>query len=444
MDTLTDAIEKAQQLVDLTLGAGATEADVFLQLGQTTHVTWQNEHLAQSSGDVCGLAVRAWSGDKVALLTTNNLASTHLAALSRFAVQEANQGIVSPPDLCTTTNEAISAADIWTDDSRAVDENVAEFKRLVSSLQSNISSFQGMLHISLSESRLATILVNSSTFKAAYTSRNYRLWAWIEGSAGHQTIAVSSRNFKDLIPRILEQQVHVNPAFLVGESRHAPAGYCQVVFSPVAGADIAHTLGTLFMADRLMVDLKPLLKHMGRQIASSALTLIDDSVIQDGVRSRPFDDEGTPSQSTTILEHGILRALLHTRYTAATLGMYANGKATRAEIWKQPRSSISTIYIQKGTEEPEDLFRQMQRGIFVTNVLRPGRIQGGKGKFMIVVQGWWLEHGKPVYPVSGVSLSSPIFDLLRNLRTCGTDLQFSSLSDGAGSPSIFIEKMLVE
>lgn len=444
MQTLTDALERASQLLDLTLDAGATDADVFLQMGTTTHITWQHEHLAQSSGAVCGLAVRAWRGEKVALLTTTNLVSTHLAALARLVVQEAEQGIALPPYLRASTDEMPTISADLTEESHNTGEMATAFEELVLAVQANIETFQGMLHASLTRSKLTTILLNSRQFQSAYTAHNYRLWTWIEGLASHQTMAIASRNFGDLIPGMLAQQVHVNPAFLAGETQRAPAGYCQAVFSPLAGADIARALGTLFTADRIMGDLKSLFKYVGHRIASPTVTLIDDSMHPVGVKSRPFDDEGTPSQTTTLLERGILKAFLHTQHTAAVLGLPANGKATRAELWKQPQPRMSTIYLQAGQEAPEDLLRQIQRGILVTNVLRPGRIQGRKGKFMTVVQGWWVENGTRMYPVSGVSLTSPIFDLLRNVRACGSDLQFSSLSDGAGSPSILFDKILVE
>jgi PmbA protein len=186
-----------------------------------------------------------------------------------------------------------------------------------------------------------------------------------------------------------------------------------------------------------------LLTRLDRPIAAPAVTLVDDGALASGLKSRPFDDEGTPTGATTLIERGTLRALLHTLDTAGRLGMAPNGKAVRPNLWQQPRSAPSNVSLQPGDADPGLLRQELRRGLAVVNALRPGRLHSATGKLTAIVQGWWVEEGVPVRPVSGVPLSANIFELLRDVRRCGRDLQHSPLADGAGAPSLLVERMQV-
>jgi PmbA protein len=216
-----------------------------------------------------------------------------------------------------------------------------------------------------------------------------------------------------------------------------------VLLPPSVAADLARSLGALLAAENVLQNLRPLLSHLDQPIASPAVTLVDDGALADGLKSQPIDDEGTATTATTLIERGRLRALLHTLQSADQLGVAPNGKAMRLALWKQPRSVPSNIYVQGGDATPEQLRGQLRRGLAVMSTPRPGRIHPATGKFTVVAQGWWVEDGELVRPVHGVPLSANIFDLLRNVTACGTDLHFSPLADGAGAPSVLIERMQV-
>lgn len=221
------------------------------------------------------------------------------------------------------------------------------------------------------------------------------------------------------------------------------AGRHPVLLSPVAAADLARGLGVLFSGDLVLGDLRPLADRLGRRIASPAVTLVDDGALAGGRRSRPFDDEGTPTRRTVLLEKGRLREFLHTLETAARLECEPNGKAHRITVTHSPRPGPSNIYLAAGEATAAELRDEVSRGLLVTGFTRPGRVVSSTGRFTAMAYGQWREPGAPPRAVSRVPLSAGVFPLLRHIRGCGDDLRFSPLSGGAGAPTVLIAEMVV-
>ncbi len=438
----TYVLEIASQLVADTCKAGADAAEVFAYYGPTTRITLQHDLVDESCGWQCALALRVWCGNRLALLTTNDFAPAHLAALARRAVITARRaGVENAPLLRSELLQQVFPA--LEEELVPLASKTAQLERLSSMVHQSQTLAQIMLSACYMDSVLWTAIVNSYGFKAAYQNSHYQIWHWLEGTASHQVMATSSQRFSGISLEALVQQLSENMAFLERPVGKAPNGLYEVLFPPIVAARLAHSLGMLLTGEHVLQDLRPLLKYMHQPIASSVVTLIDDGTMADGLKSRPVDDEGTPTTTVTLIERGKLQGLLHTRQTAMALKMEPNGKATRPDLWHLPRSLPSNIYLQAGDTAPEDLRRQLRHGLIVTGMLRPARIQGARGMFTLVAQGWWVEQGEVVRWVSNVPLSANIFDLLRHIRCCGNDLQFSSLAEGAGAPSLLIEQMRI-
>src|SRR5690606_22402035 len=69
------------------------------------------------------------------------------------------------------------------------------------------------------------------------------------------------------------------------------------------GVWLHETIGHLLEADVR----SPLFeRHIGMEIGSEHVTIVDDGTMPDGRGSAPYDDEGMPSRRTVLVEHGIL------------------------------------------------------------------------------------------------------------------------------------------
>jgi PmbA protein len=79
------------------------------------------------------------------------------------------------------------------------------------------------------------------------------------------------------------------------------------LFDAIAGSSIYRR--SSFLVDRI-----------GETIAAPEITVLDDARLPGALGSSPFDDEGVPTQTTPIIENGVLRNYLHSAYTARKLG----------------------------------------------------------------------------------------------------------------------------
>lgn len=428
------------ELVAAACAAGADDADVFLRDGRLTRLTLQGPHISESTGWQTHLALRVWRAGRCALATSNDASRAGLADLAARTVAAAEGGMRLTPLLAK--GDAPHGEDEPLEQPTAADR-LAWLEETLAAVGRHPEADAERVTGCYTENLTRTVLVSSRGFAAQYTSPEYRLWLWVESSAGRLVAAGASRRGGDLVAATLAAYERQRTAALDVDTCDVPSGACEVLLPPSVAADLARSLGVLLSADTVLAHFKRLLQYLDRPIAAPAVTLIDDGVLSGGLKSRPIDDEGTPTARTTLIEHGCLRTLLHSRHTAAALGAPPNGKATRPRLWDQPRPTPSAIHFTPGLESPEALSRQVRRGLVVSDALRPGRIQSTTGKFTTVVRGWWVEPGMPRRAVSRVPLAVNIFDLLGAVRACGNDLHFSSLADGAGAPSLLVDRMVV-
>ena len=69
--------------------------------------------------------------------------------------------------------------------------------------------------------------------------------------------------------------------------------------------------------------------RIGEQVAAKGVTVVDDGTIAARRGSLTIDDEGTPTQNTTLIEDGILVGYMQDRQNARLMGMSETGNGRR-------------------------------------------------------------------------------------------------------------------
>jgi PmbA protein len=279
-------------------------------------------------------------------------------------------------------------------------------------------------------------VANSLGLSLAHWQTGHEVWCWLEGAGGHVRLGASGATLAELAPdrlaaELLEQAGCLTAAPAVSE------GTLPVLFGPLAAADLAGAFARLLCGQHLLGDLGVLRERMGRRIASPQVTLIDEAI-------GPFDDEGTPAGPVTLIEQGRLRGVLQSLETAHGLDMAPNGRARRAELSAPPAPAPARACLAAGNATPEELADELGTGPLLTGLLTAGRVRSGTGRFNAIGYGWWLRRGVPVRRISGVAVSSGVFELLRSVVACGNDLRFAPLAGGTGAPSVLISGMRVD
>src|SRR5699024_9610667 len=89
----------------------------------------------------------------------------------------------------------------------------------------------------------------------------------------------------------------------------------QLLLFSLSGIILAE--GRSLLADRLV-----------QQVASTAVTVVDDPLLRIGLASRPFASQVTIAERLVIIDRGVLKSFLHNSETAAGTGQANTGHAS--------------------------------------------------------------------------------------------------------------------
>ena len=176
----------------------------------------------------------------------------------------------------------------------------------------------------------------------------------------------------------------------------------------------------------------------GQDVASPGFSLTDDPLLQGRLGSRPFDGEGVRSRTMPVFEGGVFRAFLFDTYNARRLNRKTTGAAQRG-LASLPSPGTSNLIMKQGDLKPEALYRDIQRGLLLTDLMGFG-VNMTTGDFSRGAQGFWIEDGKITYPVTEINLSGNLRGMLANIDAVGSDTMWRLDS---AAPSFRISEMTV-
>jgi PmbA protein len=176
----------------------------------------------------------------------------------------------------------------------------------------------------------------------------------------------------------------------------------------------------------------------GQQVASSLFSLVDDPLLDGRLGSRPFDGEGVTSRTLPLFEAGVFRNFLFDAYNARRVGRRTTGAAQRG-VSSSPAPGSSNLVMAPGASTLESLYSDIESGLLLTDLMGFG-VNMTTGDFSRGAQGFWIENGKPAYPVTEINLSGNLKDMLASIDAVGDDLLWRGSS---AAPSFRMSKLMV-
>jgi len=177
-----------------------------------------------------------------------------------------------------------------------------------------------------------------------------------------------------------------------------------------------------FLADKL-----------GQRIGNDKITVIDDGLLPRRIGTGPFDAEGVPSRRTIVVERGVLKNFLCNVYAARKLGLQTTGNADGGGV------GPNNFYLEPGPHSPADIIRSCDRGLLLIRTLGHG-LNGVTGDISRGAFGLWIENGEIVHPVSEITISGNLGELLQSVEMVGSDLEFRGSICG---PTIKVAEMMI-
>jgi TldD protein len=235
-----------------------------------------------------------------------------------------------------------------------------------------------------------------------------------------------------------------------------PAGEMPVVFAPGRPGVLLHeAVGHGFEADFNRKKTSIYCTMMGQKVAEPMVTVVDDGTWPNARGSINFDDEGTPSQKTVLVENGVLKSYLHDRISAKHYGLSSTGNGRRESYAHYPIPRMRNTYILPGPNKPEEIIESVKKGIYIEDVSN-GQVNIGQGDFAFYVsQGRLIEDGKLGATIKDVNIMGNGPKLLQDITMVADDLKLGSsgvstcgkegqlVPIDAGMPTVLVRSLTV-
>jgi PmbA protein len=426
-----DAASIASRAVDLALQVGADMADAYVLATSRLVLNVRNgeiESLVRATTQGLGLRVKV--DRRTALAHTTDMSSFSLVRLGSTALEMARvlpaprEPVIFGP---AATIEAMPHPDV---DLR--DETIETKRRRLSEIEKAMLGVPGV-------SRTASVGWTEVDGEIGIAnSRGMLLYAPVcrigvgveaiaerdgDSYSGSYSAEVPTRRALPA-PEEMGRLAGTRAVRMLG-ARAIPSCAAPVIFTPETGyAVLASLIGPL-RGDNVGQKRSYLADRMGQMIASPGVTIRDNPLLARGVGRRTFDDEGSAVRDLALIEGGRLNAFLCDLESGAKLGVPGGGNAVRESYTSSVGIGTTNFYLEPGTLTPEQIVRDTERGLLVTNLsgwwvgLSPAT-----DTFSSAAMGLWIEKGEPVYPVRGISIGGALRQMLASIDRIGDDLDF--------------------
>jgi PmbA protein len=156
-----------------------------------------------------------------------------------------------------------------------------------------------------------------------------------------------------------------------------------------------------------------LIDKLGEKVVSEKLTITDDPFIVSGRGSRLFDGEGLATQKRPVFENGVLKNYYIDTYYGKKLEMHPTSGST------------TNLVFSTGEKDLQGLMANVKKGILVTG-FNGGNSNGTTGDFSYGIEGFLIENGEIVRPVSEMNITGNMLSLWSNIGEMGNDVNVNS------------------
>ncbi len=437
--------EEIPAILKKALSRGGEYAELYFENGEHAAIALEESRIEKViTGTVRGVGLRVLHQGRTVYAYTNDLSPESLQALagiaSRAIQQEAQERVTTLVALTSPVNFLIQKDPASVDTEKKVAQVLA-----ADAAARRVDPRICQASVVYADSRKQVLMANSLGEMAeddrvslmgrvqVLARQGDTLQTGLETTGG----AVGFELF-DADPLEAVATRAARRSVLMLDAAPAPAGRMSVILSAEAGGTMIHeAVGHGLEMDLAQQGLSVYSGRIGEQIASAAITVVDDATLPNRRGSFRFDDEATVAQRTVLIDRGTLKAYLNDRLTASKEGVPLTGNGRRESYRCRPIPRMTNTMILSGTDDPAAILTSTPAGLFVVR-MGGGQVNTVNGDFVFEVsEGYRIENGRIGEPVRGATLTGNGPDVLMQIDRVGRDLGFAIGTcgkDGQGAP----------
>ena len=431
-------VGRVEQALGLVLGSAVDSADLYFQLSREE--SWGLEDGIVKEGNSSieqGVGVRAMAGEKTGFAYSDEIMAPALEEAARAARAIAvagGDGAVrafrpsTGHQLYLPADPLISLADeqkiAWLE---RVDRETRRMDPRVVQVMASVSAVHELILVANSEGVLAgdvRPLVRMNV--TVLVEQNGRREQGYAGCGGRYTLDELVAEDRPLtLAREAVRQALVNLTAVP-----APAGTMTVVLGPGWPGVLLHeAIGHGLEGDFNRKGTSAFSGRIGERVAAPGCTVVDDGTLAARRGSLNIDDEGTPTQCTTLIEDGVLRGYMQDSLNARLMGGRSTGNGRRESFAHVTMPRMTNTYMRPGPYDPGEILASVKRGIYAVN-FGGGQVDITSGKFVFSAsEAYLIENGRIGAAIKGATLVGNGPDVLTRVGMVGNDLK---LDDGIG------------
>lgn len=204
-----------------------------------------------------------------------------------------------------------------------------------------------------------------------------------------------------------------------------PTGRLSVVLDPWVTAQFLGILGFALSGESVLKGRSFFADRLGEQVASPALTIVDDPTDLRAFTATDTDGEGLATRRNVLVEEGRLAMFVHNAYTARRAGTVSTGSAVRGSFKSTPGVGVQAVSLVPGTRSQAELVATLTDGVLVQDVagLHSG-VNPVSGDFSTGAEGLRIRDGAVAEPLREFTIGSTLQKMLHDVEAVGADLEF--------------------
>ena len=199
-------------------------------------------------------------------------------------------------------------------------------------------------------------------------------------------------------------------------SRHLGPQKCPIIFTSRQSSGIFSQLLGALSGSRQYKKTSFLLESLGSRVLPESISIYEDPLKLKTLGSRAFDQDGVLKKKQFFVKEGIVSSYLMGQYSANQMGLESTANA----------GGVSNCCVNSNFDGGiTELTKSMDRGLIVTDLMGHG-VNATTGDYSRGASGFWVENGEIKYPVSGITIAGNLKDMLNNVVSIASDVDFRS------------------
>jgi TldD protein len=453
------APELAERVLERALLHGGDFGEVYAEDRYGFAVSLDDSRLERpQTGSERGASVRVVQGEATYFGHVDGIAEDDLLRVAESVSQAVRAGgALRPAALSAAAREVVHP--IAERPEGVAAERKAELLRECDERARSRGGEVAQVMASYAENRRVVEIFNSDGVAAGDDRTRVRLGVQVVArrddrvETGHETLGghVGFELLHDDPAQVAEKAA--GKALVALDAVDAPSGRMPVVVGNAFGGVLLHeAVGHGLEADAIQKRASIYAGRVGDALAESFVTAYDDGRRPNEWGSDGIDDEGTPTQRTTIIENGTLVSYLYDLLRARRDDTKSTGNGRRESFRHLPLPRMTNTYFAPGEQTKDDLVAGVEKGLYAVS-FGGGQVEPATGDFVFgVSEAYLIEGGKVTAPVRGATLTGNGVEALAAVDGIADDLVIATgfcgkagqrVAAGVGQPHVRIRALTV-